>query len=258
MSKWSNSSMRRWNLSRQPAARDAHRERHRVALSPDLARPNCPADRQIPLCQPVPKACATTTVTADQQVQRSEQACIQIVPAPATPPDKPRAGVEPTPVTPAIPPARQPDATRQPRDKPSDGQTPRPRPPADGRLVLTLSDLGDPVRVGEKARYYVTIRNARRSTDRAVVLTVVLPERNSGFTATPPPAIRYDTSLDRRMVTFSPIAEMRSEETVEFVIEVTLNEPGPAVLRAQVTSQNSPQPVTAEEDTTFAVGESGT
>ena len=199
---------------------------------------------------PSPRACATVTVTASQELQHSQDGCVEILSAVVPP------AAEPEPKIDLAPPPQDEPETAEPAedgstqdagevDGPPDGLT-----LPDGDLILTVNDMGDPVRVGQPARYYVTIQNDRKANDKDIVLRVILPAGNDRFSATPPPGIQPTALSDGRTVTFSPIAEMRVGETVNFVIDVTLTQPGQAVFRAEVTSQDTTVPIADEEDTT--------
>jgi uncharacterized repeat protein (TIGR01451 family) len=212
-------------------------------------------------------ACATVTVTAEQQVEGSDRACVEILPASSVPPAQEAPTESPLDSGPGLEP--EPDAERGPRDAdgvgpeangalaPEEGDAEIGEPDGltrpNGGLKLTVSDLGDPVGVGEAAKYYIAIENAQRESAKEVVLRVILPAGNTRFAAAPPPGITQSAASDGRTVTFSPIAEIRAGETVNFVVDVTLNEPGQAVLRAEVTSQGTTSPVAVEEDTNVVV-----
>ncbi len=192
-----------------------------------------------------PRACNTVTVTADQDVQLSDGACLEILAAAqATPPAEPPSSRQVTPIRPETPPQTAPS---QPKGEPSQDQ-----PSATSRdaLVMTVNELGDPIRAGDQVTYIVEITNDRTVSDRNIVLTVVLPEGTSQLTTVPPPLIRHTTGLDGRTVTFSAISEMRAGETVTFRIGATLQRPGQATVRAELNSLRSSQSVTVQEETT--------
>jgi uncharacterized repeat protein (TIGR01451 family) len=194
---------------------------------------------------PAARACNTVTVTADQDVQRSDGACVEILPAAqASPPAQAQPSREVTPIRPEGPDQTVP---REPAGEPARDQS---SPTSAQALVLVVNDLGDPIRAGDQVTYIVEITNGRAVSDRNIVLTVVLPEGWSQLTTVPPPLIRHTTGLDGRTVTFSPIAELRAGETVTFRIGATLHRAGQATIRAELKSLQSSQSITAQEQTT--------
>lgn len=116
-------------------------------------------------------------------------------------------------------------------------------------MTVEISELGDPIRIGEATDYEIRIRNARAAADQNVVLQIEFPaglrfDRLSG------PVARRNVSADGRLVEVSPIREVRAGETIpSFHVEATGVQVGEHKLRVVVTSQLSPQGVIAEETT---------
>jgi uncharacterized repeat protein (TIGR01451 family) len=127
-----------------------------------------------------------------------------------------------------------------------------PAPPRTGNLRLNLADTADPIPVGGTTTYIVQIENDRQVADRNVVVMFFLPEGlefegfdNSGLTL---PAQR---SPNGRTVAVSPIKELRPGEKLRAMrVNVRATAPGVQRFRAEITSLRSPQPVTAEHQTT--------
>jgi len=173
--------------------------------------------------------CSRTAVTSDQAAPASDEVCLATLPASTGPP----------PQTPPIPDRGGPGATA-------------PREPADttqDRLVLTLVDQGDPIRVNQRVVYLVTIKNERTVSDKQVTLTMTLPD-GLRFEKLSGPVQGRTSSPDGRTVELTPIAELRAGESVSFRLEATPLTAGRMIMRAQTQSQRSPAPVTAETDTT--------
>lgn len=190
---------------------------HLVWVIPQLM-PSETARRDV-LCvctQPGDNVVTRVTVAADGGLAQSAEASIRILPG-----------------TPG------PAADRPPP------QVPTPT----GQLTVEISELGDPIRIGEATDYEIRIRNARSVADQNVVLRIEFPaglrfDRLSG------PVARRNVSADGRLVQVSPILEVRAGETIpSFHVEATGVQVGEHKVRVVVTSQLSPQGVVAEEAT---------
>jgi len=171
------------------------------------------------LCrQEAEAATSRVTVTTAENVTETGQAQVRILPASTSP---------------AAPPPPAADAT--------------PR----GRLTLDISELGDPIKIGETTTYLLTVHNERTVPDQDVVVEIELPPGLQFESVTGPTQLR-SLSPDRRIVTIGAIREMRADETLQppYRLEVAGAQAGEHTLRVTVTSRLEPQGITAQENTT--------
>jgi hypothetical protein len=192
-------------------------------------------------------ACNRVTVTADGGLKKEDEACIQIqmaIPPPVLPQTE---GVPSSPEQPTI----------EPPVPPTNGHaepTEEPQPTAAGELRLVVADVGDPVRVGEKTKFSVTVKNNRRVSDKNVRLTIKLPEGVKDPKITGRQRVDLSSiSGDGRTLKVRPFAELRAGETISFMVEVLAFRPGKYRFVVEAESLGSPETVTAEEDLTINV-----
>jgi uncharacterized repeat protein (TIGR01451 family) len=112
-------------------------------------------------------------------------------------------------------------------------------------IALTVTDRGDPVRVGDQFSYVLSVQNAGDRPDADIALVVSLPDGITFRGATGPAEYR----LVGRELQFSPIRELRTIDSLTFVIQVQADRPGTARLAAKATSRATPQGVVTEETT---------
>jgi uncharacterized repeat protein (TIGR01451 family) len=112
-------------------------------------------------------------------------------------------------------------------------------------IALTVTDRGDPVRVGEEYSYVLSVQNAGDRPDAEVALVVTLPDSIAFRSATGPAQYR----VVGRELQFSPVPELRTIDSLTFVVRVQADRPGTARLAAKVTSRATPQGVVTEETT---------
>jgi uncharacterized repeat protein (TIGR01451 family) len=112
-------------------------------------------------------------------------------------------------------------------------------------IALTVTDRGDPVRVGDEFSYVLSVQNAGDRPDTDVALVVTLPEGITFRGATGPAEYR----LVGRELQFTPVRELRTIDSLTFVVRVRADRPGTARLSAKVTSRATSQGVVTEETT---------
>jgi hypothetical protein len=119
----------------------------------------------------------------------------------------------------------------------------------DGQLRLRIVELGGPIRVGEATNYELLITNDRSVSDYNVVLRVELPD-GLKFVGLAGIVAGRKVSPDGRTIEVSPIKEIRAGEThPPFQLSTTGVQIGEHKISISVTSQLSPQGVTAENTT---------
>jgi len=119
-------------------------------------------------------------------------------------------------------------------------------------LVLRIFDQQDSVPVGQGVTYLIEVSNEGATADSRLRLTVTLPEeltldrlRTSG----PPVQPGYEPPEDNT-VRFLEVERIEPGQKLTYRVRAVATKPGQrVVVRAELTSQGLPQPVTAEEDT---------
>jgi uncharacterized repeat protein (TIGR01451 family) len=164
---------------------------------------------------PAERACNRVTVRSDQTTPIADEACLEILAAGAPP---------------AAEPGKPPAATSQLSN-----------------LRLSITDLGDPLRVGQSSSYRVFVTNSGQTPDSAVRLTVTLPpEMTLVQTGLRAPA-RY--TVDGQTLRFDPVAEIRAGETLTYNIPMQANRAGNARVTAELTSTGLGRVVSQQEST---------
>jgi len=115
-------------------------------------------------------------------------------------------------------------------------------------ISLTVTDRGDPVRVGDEFAYVLSIQNAGDRPDSYVALTVSVPEGVAFLNATGP----SDYRVVAREIQFNPVRELRTIDSLTFVVRVRAERPGTVRLGAKATSRATPQGILTEETTLIA------
>jgi uncharacterized repeat protein (TIGR01451 family) len=130
------------------------------------------------------------------------------------------------------------------------GALPDDRRPMDaGSLSLSLADRSDPVVVGSEMTYEIVVTNERETADKNVALTVTFP---AGLTPiedmTEGPTAH---TIAGQTVRFEAIREIRAGERLAvFRVRVRVDTAGNHVVKADLTSDSLPRPLTKAEDTT--------
>lgn len=166
------------------------------------------------------RTCCTAKVTSSQGAVASADSCLQIIPNVTQPVSPPTATTTP-------------------------GATPS------GRLSVTLSDSYDPVTLGKRVGYDIVVKNESSLPDKDIVLTVTVPPQMAPrSTGNLGPGNSLDAAVNGQEIRFSPLAEMRSAETVLYRVTVDTVKAGVGAVRVSVTSKNSPLGVTGRTETT--------
>ncbi len=121
-------------------------------------------------------------------------------------------------------------------------------------LEVVISDLFDPIAMGERQTYVITVTNLGQVSDRQVRLTVTLPPQMTleKLGTGGPPNVEVEAAAGQT-VRFSPLAELRpgKQNKAEYRVRAWARQPGKAVARAEVTSLNNPLPKTDQAETTI-------
>ncbi len=157
------------------------------------------------------------TVTGEPSIRQSGEGRVRIEPAPAS--------------NPVLPPT-VPAETRS------------------GSITLKVDEFGDPVQVGQKTSYVITIENDSDRPEKNVVLAIQFPP-GLKFTKLSGPVAGRRVSPDGQKVTVNPVLEMRPGERLNpFRVEATGVREGDHTLEVRVSSESNPDGVTATEKTT--------
>ncbi|MDX1947611.1 MAG: hypothetical protein SFU86_19590 [Pirellulaceae bacterium] len=121
-------------------------------------------------------------------------------------------------------------------------------PPAAGNLKVTIADIGDPIRIGEKTTYLIEVTNERAVSDKEVIVTLQMTDGLKPVGATGPAGIA-SVGPDGTLV-LSPVNEIRAGEKLSFKVEVSGAKAGKQKTRVTIKSTRTPEGVAAETDTT--------
>lgn len=118
-------------------------------------------------------------------------------------------------------------------------------------LSVTVNDLRDPVEVGKEMVYEIRVKNLGPAPDRQVTVSFTVPE---GMTLVPlgtigPEKFRRFIEIQAPNYRFEPVAEIRPNETLTWIVRVQTDKPGDVVFKARVDSAGSEQPIEAEQRT---------
>ncbi len=119
--------------------------------------------------------------------------------------------------------------------------------PAQSGLTINVIDLTDPVPKGDKLTYKIIVSNDGALSERNVSLVATVPrgmipvEIGTGGPG--------GQTITGQIVHFDPVGEIRPGEQREYRVLVQTLEAGQLTFRAEVTSNNLPQPLGAEATT---------
>jgi hypothetical protein len=126
--------------------------------------------------------------------------------------------------------------------------------PVPGTLDLRISDGADPLEVGQTGTYQVTVENIGLQGARRVALEAIASDNlkiRSGFVRTAGTDVPLQHKLDGNKIVFEVTEQLDPGTHLVYTIEVEGLRPGPAELRASLTSALSSTPVTTAEPTTI-------
>jgi uncharacterized repeat protein (TIGR01451 family) len=187
------------------------------------------------------EACMRATVTCLETDPQAKPACMRILPVAA-----PGAGAA---VPSTVPEARPPVASNV-RPAPALPEMKTPAAPAErpADLKLTLSDLGDPIKLGSEVTYRVIVRNEGEASALGVELTISVPQE----------LVVVDTRVEGRPIPSAPIAggvrfekvaELRGGGSVAYTVLCRGMKVGIAQVTATLTSTGQSRPVVIGEAT---------
>ncbi|MFC1596766.1 hypothetical protein ACFL5Q_02360 [Planctomycetota bacterium] len=119
--------------------------------------------------------------------------------------------------------------------------------PAQSGLTIHVIDLTDPVPKGDQLTYKIIVSNDGALSERNVSLVATVPRGMIPVEiGTGGPGRQ---TIIGQIVRFDPVGEIRPGEQREYRVLVQTLEAGQATFRAELTSNNLPQPLDAEATT---------
>jgi uncharacterized repeat protein (TIGR01451 family) len=116
-------------------------------------------------------------------------------------------------------------------------------------LQLSVSDLSDPVAVGNDVTYQVRVTNPSAAPDTQVQVNVTLGTQTSPLATGISGPASY--TIDGNTVRFAPVASIAAGATLTYLVPARAVQAGTTRMRAEVTSANAPNAAAAEETTTI-------
>ena len=126
---------------------------------------------------------------------------------------------------------------------------PQLEPPAAGSLKISVLDRADPIMVGGKTTYLVSVTNDRQVSDRDVTISLALSAGLKVTNVTGATGVAA-TSADRRQIDLTPLAELRAGETVEYRVDAEGTAAGKQKIVVSAKSARGTTAVTGEQETT--------
>ena len=164
------------------------------------------------------RTCASVKVTSEQGANASAESCLQITPNVLQP------------VTPTSP-----QGLITPSGK---------------GLKISVNDNHDPIMVGKKLTYTITVTNESFEPDRDLVLSVTVPpELEPRATGNFGPA-NLGARIVGQNIVFDKLLEIRGGESLPYHVCVDTKRAGTAVLKVSLTSRNSTFPINEQTETT--------
>ena len=114
-------------------------------------------------------------------------------------------------------------------------------------LAMDIRDLDDPVEVGNETAYEIVIRNEGSAAARGVSLSCEIPAGLDVVNAQGP----VDSIKQRDLVTFNPVIELAPGNSITYRVHIRGNVSGHHRLRARLSSESNPEPLTEDEVTRF-------
>ena len=126
-----------------------------------------------------------------------------------------------------------------------------PESPDPNRLTVSITDLDDPVTVGQKITYLVSIRNDRDVSDKQIRIQVELPEGLELVKFTQPHEGKATVDATQRTIQATEIKELLSREQLKpFRVEVIARRSGQFRVQVSVKSARSENLQQVGEETT--------
>ena len=109
-------------------------------------------------------------------------------------------------------------------------------------MRLEITSFADPVRAGSRATYQIIIQNGPAS-DEQVQLRVLFPAELTPDVRATQNNANVRANLVGNELQFDPIAQIRANERLQFLIPVNVTQQGVRNIVATLSSRNSPTPI---------------
>jgi hypothetical protein len=116
-------------------------------------------------------------------------------------------------------------------------------------LKVSVLDMADPIMLGSKTTYLLSVTNDRAVSDSAVAISITLSD-GLKFVKLTGPTVAAATSPDGRKIDITPVAELRAGESLDYRLEVEGSKAGRQKIGVSVKSSRTPTAVTGEQETT--------
>lgn len=114
-------------------------------------------------------------------------------------------------------------------------------------LAMEIRDLDDPVEVGSETAYEIVVRNEGSAPAKTVSLTCEIPSGMNVLKAEGP----VDSIRGKDAVSFNPVIELGAGNSITYRVHVRGTANGHHRLRARLSSESMPEPLTKDELTRF-------
>jgi uncharacterized repeat protein (TIGR01451 family) len=114
-------------------------------------------------------------------------------------------------------------------------------------LQLQVTDLDDPVEIGNETAYEIVVKNDGSASAKNVALVCEIPAELQVLSANGP----VEWTRQRDTVAFNPVIELAPGNSVTYRVHVKGGIAGNHRLRARLTSDSAPEPLAADELTRF-------
>ncbi|HBE67419.1 MAG TPA: hypothetical protein DDW52_04645, partial [Planctomycetaceae bacterium] len=135
---------------------------------------------------------------------------------------------------------------------PASPGAPNPATPREGTLQISLRESGDPVQLGEKMSYFLSVTNNQNRPDTNITIRIARPQ-GVELEGVYERGVRRRTQLsptNSRIIELPVVQFLRSGETLDYTIEVIPRNIQQMQWRATVTSESIRTARSAEESTT--------
>ena len=129
------------------------------------------------------------------------------------------------------------------------------QPEAAGNLDVNITNVHEPINVGQEETYYIDLVNRGQQPDSQVTLTVQLPPQMVPVLLQTVGPLVDGRSLGKeahgQVVTFQPVSRLDPDQKLSYRVRARTVSPGLVQVQAQVTSQSVRQPKIAQKKTTI-------
>ena len=127
---------------------------------------------------------------------------------------------------------------------------PKPATPAREGLTMSVEGLSNPVRAGKELTYEIVVENKGTASCRQVGVTATVPDGMvPDKLGTGGPGGPATVKVDRQVVSFDPVAELRPNESLTYRVRVQAVEAGKKSFRVELRTVTASAPLVQEAST---------